>query len=169
MGALILDASVLMGLLDSADAHHDSAVSAVERADQAGQPLVAPASAYAEALVAFARAGRADEARDAIAGMGITIAPLTAAMADRAAAVRAQYRDLRLPEAIVVACAEALEADLLSYDQRLRHLFPGETGDVDGRAAQSSAPIATASDPSLPPRWIVEHQAVAEQFESQDD
>jgi predicted nucleic acid-binding protein len=168
MGALILDASVLMGLLDSADAHHDSAVSAVERADQAGRPLVAPASAYAEALVAFARAGRAHEARDAIAGMGITIAPLTAAMADRAAAVRAQHTDLRLPQAIVLACAEELEADLLSYDQGLRQVVPGEPGDADGHDAQSPAPAAPPSEPSLPPRWIIEHQAVADQFESQD-
>ena len=167
MGALILDASVLMGLLDSADAHHESAVSAVELADQAGRPLVAPASAYAEALVAFARADRSDEAREAIAGMGITIAPLTATMAARAAAVRAQHKDLRLPQAIVLACAEELEADLLSYDQRLTQVAPGEPGDVDDVDGPDT-PSARPSDPSLPPRWIVEHQAVADQFESEE-
>ena len=168
MGALILDASVLMGLLDSADAHHDSAVSDVERADQAGRALFAPASAYAEALVAFARAGRSDEARDAIASMGIAIAPLTSAMAERSAALRALYTDMRLPQAIVLACAEALDADLLSYDRRLMAVRQGEPGDdVDGRTADalSLAPAATPSEPSLPPRWIIEHWALLDQSE----
>ncbi|HEX8158043.1 MAG TPA: hypothetical protein VF526_11720 [Solirubrobacteraceae bacterium] len=43
----------------------------VELADRAGRPLVAPASAYSEVLVAFARAGRLVDARQAIAAMGI--------------------------------------------------------------------------------------------------
>jgi len=170
MGALILDASVLMGLLDSADAHHESAVSDVERADQAGRPLFAPASAYAEALVAFARADRTDEARDAIAGMGITIAPLTATMAERAAAVRAKHRELRLPHAIVLACAEELEADLLSYDERLSQALSSEPGDIETRTGDthSAVPLATASEPSLPPRWIIEHWELVDQSESDD-
>lgn len=120
MGSLILDASVLIGLLDRADAHHSRAVDDVERADQAGQVLFAPASAYGEALVAFARAGRTHEARDALASMGIGIAPLTATMAERAAEVRVRHRHLRLPDAIVVACAEELDGKVLTYDERLR-------------------------------------------------
>jgi predicted nucleic acid-binding protein len=168
VGALILDASVLMGLLDSADAHHDSAVSDVERADQAGRALFAPASAYAEALVAFARAGRTDEARDAIAAMGITVAPLTQPMAERAAGLRALYTDMRLPEAIVLACAEELEADLLSYDRRLLQMRAGEPGDeAQARTgdARSGEPAPTPPEPSLPPRWIIEHWALLDQFE----
>jgi predicted nucleic acid-binding protein len=168
VGALILDASVLMGLLDSADAHHDSAVTDVERADQDRRPLFAPATAYAEALVAFARENRSDEARDAIAGMGITIAPLTPAIAERAATLRALYRDMRLPQAIVLACAEELEADLLSYDRRLMQVRQAEPGDdVHGQTgdALSVEPVATPSEPSLPPRWIIEHWAVLDQFE----
>ena len=77
MGALILDASVLIGLLDTADAHHALAVDDVEQADLAGNRMLAPASAYSEALVSFARAGGKD-ARDAIAAMGISVTPLTA-------------------------------------------------------------------------------------------
>jgi hypothetical protein len=42
----------------------------VEAADRSGRVLNAPASAYSEALVAFARAGRVTEARAAIASMG---------------------------------------------------------------------------------------------------
>jgi predicted nucleic acid-binding protein len=120
VGSLILDASVLIGLLDRADGHHNRAVDDVEQADQAGRALIAPASAYGEALVAFARAGRTHEARDALASMGIAIAPLTATMAERAAEVRASHKNLRLPDAIVLACAEELQSELLTYDDRLR-------------------------------------------------
>lgn len=119
MGALILDASVLIGLLDTADAHHERAVSDVEAGDQARRELIVPASAYSEALVAFARAGRLADARAAIAAMGIEIAPLTAAMAERAAELRADRRYLRLPDAMVVVCAREIGGDLLTYDDRL--------------------------------------------------
>ncbi len=67
---MILDASVLIGLLDDADAHHERAVDDVEAADEASTELVAPASAYSDALVAFARVDRIDDAREAIAAMG---------------------------------------------------------------------------------------------------
>lgn len=122
MGALILDASVLIGLLDSADAHHARAVDDVECADRAGRRLLVAASAYSEALVAFARLGRLGDARDAIAGMGIEIVSLTAPTAERAAELRARHARLRLPDAIVLACARELGAELLSYDQRLQRL-----------------------------------------------
>lgn len=119
MGALILDASVLIGLLDNQDAHHGSAVEEVEAADQAAQTLLTPASAYSEALVAFARADRVSDARDAIAGMGITVVPLTETLAERAAELRARHSTLRLPDAIVLATARDLDGKLLTYDHRL--------------------------------------------------
>jgi len=122
MGALILDASVLIGLLDVADAHHRNAVDAVEAADHAERALVAPASGYSEALVAFARAGRARDAREAVASMGITVAPLTATMAEHAAELRVLHGRLRLPDAMILACVRALDGELLSYDQRLARL-----------------------------------------------
>jgi predicted nucleic acid-binding protein len=116
---LILDASVLIGLLDAGDGHHDHAVDEVEQADRAGHQLLTPASAYSEALVAFARAGRVNDAREAIAGMGITIVPLTAPIAERAAELRAQHDALRLPDALVLATAYAHAGELITYDQRL--------------------------------------------------
>ena len=119
MGALILDASVLIGLLDTADAHHALAVDDVEQADLGGTRMLAPASAYSEALVSFARAKRGKDARDAIAAMGISVTPLTAAIAEHAAELRARYDRLRLPDAIVLATARELDGRLLSYDERL--------------------------------------------------
>ena len=119
MGPLILDASVLIGLLGTADAHHARAVDDVERADLSGATLVTPASAYSEALVAFARAGRLGDARAALAGMGIEVVTLNATTAERAAELRARHRGLRLPDAMALATARRLEGDLLTYDDRL--------------------------------------------------
>jgi predicted nucleic acid-binding protein len=119
VGALILDASVLIGLLDTADAHHARSIDDVEAADRGGEQLLVPASAYSEALVAFARVGRVREARDAIAAMGIAVTPLTAAVAERASELHARHERLRLPDAIVLATAHELDGELLSYDRRL--------------------------------------------------
>jgi predicted nucleic acid-binding protein len=120
--ALILDASVLIGLLDSADVHHGRSVDDVEAADREGLRLVLPASAYSETLVAFARAGRLDEARSAINAMGITVVALTDTIAERAAELRARHERLRLPDAIVLATARELGGRLLSYDRGLSRL-----------------------------------------------
>lgn len=122
MGALILDASALIGLLDTADVHHARSIDDTEAADRAGRQLLTPASAYSEALVAFARAGRIGDAREAIAAMGITVTPLTATIAERASELRAHHPRLRLPDAIVLASARELGGELLSYDRRLTQL-----------------------------------------------
>lgn len=119
MGALILDASVLIGLLDTSDAHHNVAVDHVEAADLRGDELLTPASAYSEALVSFARVGRVADAREAVAAMGIVVAPLTAAIGEHAAQLRAAHERLRLPDAIVLATAHVLGSQLLTYDDRL--------------------------------------------------
>jgi predicted nucleic acid-binding protein len=119
VGKLILDASVLIGLLDTLDAHHAAAVDDVEAADLRGTNLFAPASAYSEALVSFARAGRLSDARDAIAAMGIAVTPLSAVIGESAAQLRATHDRLRLPDAIVLATARVLDAEPLTYDDRL--------------------------------------------------
>lgn len=122
MEALILDASVLIGLLDTADAHHRRSIDDVEAADRQGQQLLLPASAYSETLVAFARAGRLDEARQAIVAMGVAVVPLTETIAERAAELRARHEKLRLPDAIVLATGQELAGKLLSYDRRLSQI-----------------------------------------------
>jgi predicted nucleic acid-binding protein len=119
VAALILDASVLIGLLDTADAHYQQAVEQVDEADTAGTALLTPASAYSEAMMAFARASRIVEARYAIGAMGITVVAMTQQIAERAAEIRAQHERLRLPDAIVLATARELGAALLTYDDRL--------------------------------------------------
>ncbi|MGH2856461.1 MAG: type II toxin-antitoxin system VapC family toxin [Solirubrobacteraceae bacterium] len=125
MGTLILDASVLIGLLDAADARHGQAVDDVEATDLAGEGLLAPASAYSEVLVSFARARRISDARDAITAMGIAVTPMTNQIAESAAELRATHDRLRLPDAIVLATAKELQARLLTYDDGLAKIARG--------------------------------------------
>jgi predicted nucleic acid-binding protein len=122
VAALILDASVLIGLLDTADAHHHQAVEHVDRADTAGTTLLVPANAYSEALVSFARADRTADAREAIAAMGITVVAMSQEIAEHAAEIQAQHERLRLPDAIVLATATEHRAELLTYDDRLNKI-----------------------------------------------
>lgn len=63
-----------------------------------------------------------DDAREAIAAMGIAVTPLTEAIAERSAELRATHARLRLPDAIVLATANELGGELLSYDHRLAQL-----------------------------------------------
>lgn len=58
MALTILDAGVIIGVLDADDAHHRGAREALMAALERGDSLVVPASAYAEALAAPARRGR---------------------------------------------------------------------------------------------------------------
>jgi predicted nucleic acid-binding protein len=56
--------------------------------------------------------------------MGIAVQPLTAAMAEHTAELRARHKQLRLADAMVLACALGTEAELLTYDERLARLAP---------------------------------------------
>lgn len=132
MGAVVLDASVLIGLLDAGDEHHERAVDEVERADRAQVRLLTAASAYSETLVAFARIGRVGVAREALAAMGITVVSLTAAVAERAAELRSEHTTLRLPDAMVLATAREHEATLLTYDRRLGRVAAGAAVSAPG-------------------------------------
>jgi predicted nucleic acid-binding protein len=60
--------------------------------------------------------------------MGISVAPLSAPIAETAAELRARRQNLRLPDAIVLASARELQAELLSYDRRLTQHADNTTG-----------------------------------------
>jgi len=107
---IVLDASVVIGFLDAADEHHEAAVAAL--AASASDDLVLPATAYAEILVAPARKGRAsvDRVEEALSALTVRLEPVTPAIARSAATLRARHRGLRLPDALVLATADALGA-----------------------------------------------------------
>jgi predicted nucleic acid-binding protein len=120
---IVLDASVLIALLDPNDALHTAARAALAR--HAGDDLKLPASAYAESLVGPARRGRLAAAKQAIDALLLDIVPITGQVAEEAAALRAQHPSLRLPDALVVATGSVLGAAVvLTGDARWRQLGP---------------------------------------------
>ena len=113
MGLTVLDAGVIIGVLDARDAHHATARAAVSAAVERGDALAVPASAYAECLVGPARRGRdAMRAVDRfLLDLPAEVEPVTRQLAARAAELRARHRRLRLPDALVLATAIHLRAD----------------------------------------------------------
>jgi predicted nucleic acid-binding protein len=110
----ILDAGVIIGVLDSRDPHHEVSRQSVTAAIERGDALGVPASAYAECLVGPARRGR--EAMrvvdDFLSDLPAEIEPITRQVATLAAQLRARHgRRLRLPDALVLATALHLRAD----------------------------------------------------------
>ena len=121
MALIVLDASVLIALLDPNDALHTAARAALAR--HAGDDLKLPASAYAESLVGPARQGRLVAAKQAIDALLLDIVPITSQVAEEAAELRARHPSLRLPDALVVATGSALGAAVvLTGDARWRQL-----------------------------------------------
>lgn len=115
MGVIVLDAGVVIGLLDANDPHHATVRQSLERARAAGDRFVLPASAYAEVL---AGPIRHDPSSADLVDAFVDALPATIAAADReiaraAATLRARHGRLRLPDALVVATAIVLEADLV--------------------------------------------------------
>ena len=121
MALIVVDASVLIALLDPADALHPAATAALTRS--AGADLKVPASAYSESLVGPARRGQMRTAKNAIASLLMDVVPITDRIAEDAAELRARHPKLRLPDALVVATGSALSADrILTGDAAWRRL-----------------------------------------------
>jgi predicted nucleic acid-binding protein len=120
MALTLLDAGVIIAILDSSDAHHAAAREAVTQARSRGDDLAIPASAYAEVLVGPFRqsASIAAKVDDFLAALPARVEPATREVARTAAKLRAQHgTKLRLPDALVVATAIELgAAQLLTSD-----------------------------------------------------
>lgn len=113
MALTILDAGVLIGLLDASDAHHEAAKVALATATRRGDALALPASAFAEMLVAPARKGEdaIGAVNEVLADLAIEVEPITRQVARQAAVLRARHgRKVRLPDALVLATAAHLKA-----------------------------------------------------------
>jgi predicted nucleic acid-binding protein len=110
---VVLDASVVIAFLDPDDALHDAAVEALT--EHQHEELLVPTSAYAEILVAPYRIG--DEAVSEIeaflSDFSVRLQAITAEVARAAAQLRSSWRGLRLPDALVLATADELEADIV--------------------------------------------------------
>ena len=120
---IVLDASVAIAALAARDAHHDAAVAALGGASS--DDLVLAATTRAEVLIGPARVGGTvlTSARDFVDGCETV--PVTIAIADGAAALKARHTALSLPDAIALVVAETIEADeIWTFDRRWRDVHP---------------------------------------------
>jgi predicted nucleic acid-binding protein len=116
---IVLDASVVIAALSADDAHHGAAVDAL--AGVSDDELVLAATTRAEILVGPAHVGGKvlTAARDF--ADGCETIPVSAAIADDAAALKARHRGLSLPDAIALVVAEMIDADVVwTFDRRWR-------------------------------------------------
>lgn len=124
MGTVVLDSSVILGVLDPKDVHHQAATRAVREHRRANAEFLVPASALAEVLVGASRLG--SEAVQATEGFVDRIAsevvPIDREVARAAAGLRARHRSLRLPDALVLGCAAVRRADIVLTDRSWRRV-----------------------------------------------
>jgi predicted nucleic acid-binding protein len=132
VGLTVLDKGVLIAVLDGSDVHHQGASSALRREIASGNRLVVPASAYAELLVGPSGRGASATATATVDAfldaLPATVEPVSRAAARIAAGLRARRRGrpgcsgvrrgLRLPDALVIGTAIALDADLVLTTDR---------------------------------------------------
>lgn len=112
---IVLDAGVLIGFLEPADAHHERAVALLA---DAGEPLLVHPITLAEVLVGPARAHREVELDEDLRGLGVQTATIGADEPVLLARLRADTR-LQMPDVCVLATALALDAPLATFDTRL--------------------------------------------------
>lgn len=113
---IIVDANVLIGFLDSRDAHHVAALRVLDDAVEGG--YAASVLTVAEALVHPTLHGSEDRAAAALAEIGLVILPLSAEDALPLARIRAQYQ-VRMPDAVALHAAMATQARVATFDAAL--------------------------------------------------
>jgi predicted nucleic acid-binding protein len=113
VGTVVLDASVLIGHLDSNDPHHGRAVSLL--VTTAGQRLGASTITLAETLVAPARAGRLADAHAALHRLGVRELAFGDEASLRLARLRADI-GIKLPDCCVLLAAQEHAGAVASFD-----------------------------------------------------
>lgn len=115
--AVVLDASVLIALMNPSDVHYADAVTVVRRGAVTGT-LVAHAMTVAESSVGAAEQGRLEQVHRAFDGLGLVTAKSDPEEPWRLAALRAEAR-LPLPDCCVLDLAIESGGDLATFDARL--------------------------------------------------
>jgi predicted nucleic acid-binding protein len=126
VGRVALDADVVIAFLDAGDDQHERAVDLLRLLLGGAVEIVIGASVYAEVIVrplARGAGARVDEFIDAI---GATVLAIDRDPARRAAGLRARHRSVRLPDALSLATALTVGAELITLDQRLRRVARSE-------------------------------------------
>ncbi|MGH7856657.1 MAG: type II toxin-antitoxin system VapC family toxin [Candidatus Binatia bacterium] len=115
MARVVLDASVLIGFLYEGDEHHDRCRAALQTPEIVEAEWVVPATTCAEVLVGAYRGSEDFGAMiERFFEEGVErIEPITHNTAQTAARMRARSRRLSLADALVLATAQAVDADLV--------------------------------------------------------
>ncbi|MDQ6730432.1 MAG: PIN domain-containing protein [Actinomycetota bacterium] len=115
----LLDADVLIGALDSRDAHHAGARRLLTRWRQQQDAVTISVVNLSEVLTAPAAApGRLATAREAIAALGIEVHLPNQTIGVEAARLR-QRHPISLPDAYCLATAKYIKSSLASFDQKV--------------------------------------------------
>jgi len=117
---LQLDADVLIGALDSSDAHHGRARQLFVRARERQDTVSISVVNLTEVLIApAADASKLAAAREAIAALGVAIHQPSEAIAVDAARLRGRH-PISLPDAYLLASANHTGSTVASFDQKVQ-------------------------------------------------
>ncbi len=128
---IVLDASVLIGHFEPADAHHAQATALLK--SRASESFAASVVTLAEVYVGAARAGQADRLAQLMARLQIESLDLPAGAARRLGELRAAT-NLKMPDCCVLYTAEHHSAVIASLDEKLA-----------GRAADLGLTVASSA------------------------
>ena len=126
MGAVVLDANLVIAAAEPRDALHGSALTTLRSARLAGDEFILPASVLAEVLVRAYRVGDdvgAANERDLVGLFG-PVRVIDRDVVTATAQLRARHRALRLADAFVIATGLVDRATTLTYDRRLASVHP---------------------------------------------
>lgn len=123
MALSVIDASVLIAVLDGAHVFHDIAERALSHAASQGN-LVVPSIAFAEVLVLPYRRGQnvGETVEMQLRALGEVMA-VDEHVASLAAQLRAR-RDVKLPDALIIAAGMLRNAEILTLDRRWATIDP---------------------------------------------
>jgi predicted nucleic acid-binding protein len=113
---IVLDASVLIGHFEPADAHHTEATALLR--SRLTQPFVASVITLAEVYTGAARAGQSDRLRRLVAQLQIESVGLPGNAALRLGELRA-LTNLKMPDCCVLYTAEQRSAAIATFDDIL--------------------------------------------------
>jgi len=111
----LLDANILIAVLKHDDAHHERVMAFLATNTDS---LCVPALSLAEAMVNQVRAGRGQQSYDAVLAMGTQVLPGELVAPLELARTRVET-GLRMPDCVVLASAQAVNAKLATTDARL--------------------------------------------------
>jgi predicted nucleic acid-binding protein len=115
----VLDADILIGALDSSDAHHEHSRRLFAGWREQGDALLVSVVNLSEVLVAPAvDQRRLRAAREAIAALGVAVHSPTEAIGVDASRLRSRH-PISLPDGYLVATAKHAGATVVSFDRKV--------------------------------------------------